>query len=187
MFIINLLHMRRILFIILLLVPANSLFAQYLHYSDKRNIDNTLPAAEAAQPIPKAVVKDTIIIRQKDTVKQVVRDTIRLIVRDTIRIRDTVIIRDTVRLPPDTIIYHQWPDKCPGLSGATPVLTNYVSKEIVLKLTEIYKGHLYSISSIKAANNKSGYKLKVCENGEIRFEYADEHGEIIKNKNAKIK
>lgn len=179
--------MTKIILIVLFTLSGNGVFAQYLHYSDKRHIDNTAPAATAIQPAPKPIVKDTVIIREKDTVKQVVGDTIRIIVRDTIRIRDTLIIRDTVRLPSDTIIYHQWQDKCPGLSGATPVLTNYVSKEIVLKLTEIYKGHLYSISTIKAVNNKLGYKLKVCENGEIRFEYADEHGEIIKNKNAKIK
>lgn len=179
--------MQKIILIIFFIISANGLFAQYLHYSDKRVIDNAAPAATAIQPVSTPVLKDTIIITKKDTVKQVVRDTIRIIVRDTIRIRDTVIIRDTVRLPADTIIYHQWPDKCPGLSGATPVLTNYISKEIVLKLTEIYKGHLYSISSIKAGNNKLGYKLKVCEDGEIKFEYADEHGEIIKNKNAKIK
>ena len=87
----------------------------------------------------------------------------------------------------DSVVYHQWPDKCPAISGSIPVLANYVPREMVLKLTEIYKGHLYSISSIKVANNKSGYKLKVCENGEIKFEYADEHGEIIKNNNTKIK
>jgi len=179
--------MPKIVLIILFIISGNSLFAQYLHYSDKRNISNSAPAAKATQAVPRPATKDTIIIKERDTVKQVVRDTIKIIVRDTIRIRDTIIIRDTVTLPADTIIYHQWPDKCPGLSGATPVLTNYVAKEIVLKLTEIYKGHLYSISSIKVANNKLGYKLKVCENGEIKFEYADEHGEIIKNKNVKMK
>lgn len=178
--------MPKIIFFIFFIATSNCIFAQYVHYSDKRNI-NTTTAAKATQPVPKPIIKDTIIIRQKDTVRQVVRDTIKIIVRDTIRIRDTVVIRDTVRLPADTIIYHQWPDKCPGLSGATPVLTNYVPKEIVLKLTEIYKGHLYSISSIKVANNKLEYKLKVCENGEIKFEYANEHGDIIKSNSVKMK
>jgi len=178
--------MPKIFFTIFFVATSNCLFAQYVHYSDKRNI-NAKPAEKSVQPAAKPISKDTIIIKVKDTVKQVVRDTIKIIVRDTIRIRDTVIIRDTIRLAADTVIYHQWPDKCPGISGATPVVINYVPKEIVLKLTEIYKGHLYSISSIKVANNKSGYKLKVCENGEIKFEYADEHGEIIKNNNTKIK
>jgi len=79
----------------------------------------------------------------------------------------------------DTVAYHEWPDLCPGLSGSIPVLTNYVPNEMVLKLTEIYKGHLYSITSLKVENNKLEFKLKVCEKGEIKFEYADETGNII--------
>jgi hypothetical protein len=79
----------------------------------------------------------------------------------------------------DSVVYHDWPDRCPAVSGSIPVLTNYVSRELVLKLTEIYKGHLYSITSLKADNDKLQYKLKVCLKGEIKFEYADETGNII--------
>ena len=173
--------MPKIIFTLVFILSCNFLFAQYIHYSDKRNINKAAPASNSMQAPVQAspITKDTVIITLRDTVKQVVRDTVKIIVKDTVRIRDTVIIRDTVRLPADTIIYHEWPDKCPGLSGATPVLTNYVPKEMVLKLTEIYKGYLYSISSIKVANNKLEYKLKVCENGVIKFEYADENGNII--------
>lgn len=79
----------------------------------------------------------------------------------------------------ETVVYHDWPDRCPALSGSIPVLTNYVSKELVLKLTEIYKGHLYAITSLKVANDKLQYKLKVCIKGELKFEYADETGTVI--------
>lgn len=79
----------------------------------------------------------------------------------------------------DIVAYHNWPDLCPGLSGSIPVLTNYVPAELVLKLTEIYKGHLYSITSMKVGNDKIEYKLKICVKGEIKFEYADETGKII--------
>ena len=183
--------MRRIFFTLLLIASANCLFAQYVHYSDTRNINSK---SEAAAPAPKAApnvikqivkdtVRDTVKVVVHDTIKVVIRDTIRLAVRDTIRLtaRDTVkiIVHDTVRVAGEKIVYHKWPDKCPGLSGAVPVLTNYVPKEIVPKITEIYKGHLYSITSIKVGNNKLNYKLKVCENGEIKFEYADENGDII--------
>ena len=120
--------MKKIILAMVLFATGNSLFAQYLHYSDDshkiRNIKPTKP------------------------------------------------IRDTVA-------YHQWPDLCPGLTGSIPVLTNYVPNEMVLKLTEIYKGHLYSITSLKVENNKLEFKLKVCEKGEIKFEYADETGNII--------
>jgi hypothetical protein len=119
--------MFRIFFTMLLIVTGNTLFAQYIHYSDDRHIK----ANPTAKPLQEKVV------------------------------------------------YHEWPDRCPGLSGSIPVLTNYVPAELVPKLTEIYKGHLYSISSIKVANNKVEYKLKVCVNGEIKFEYADETGNII--------
>jgi hypothetical protein len=80
----------------------------------------------------------------------------------------------------EKVVYHDWPDRCPALSGSIPVLTNYVPKELIPKLTEFFKGHLYSITSIKVAENKMQYKLKVCENGEIKIEYADESGDLIK-------
>lgn len=77
------------------------------------------------------------------------------------------------------VIYHDWPDLCPGLSGAIPVLKSYVPKDIVLILTEKFKGHLYSIISNKGADNKLQYKLKVCADGQIKYEYADEAGNLI--------
>jgi hypothetical protein len=77
-------------------------------------------------------------------------------------------------------IYHDWPDRCPGVAGSIPVLTNYVPMDIVQKLTEIYKGHLYSITSRKADKDKLQYKLQICVKGETKYEYADETGTIIK-------
>ena len=79
----------------------------------------------------------------------------------------------------DKVVYHEWPDRCPAISGSIPVLTNYVPGELVLKLTEIYKGHLYSITSLKADNDKPQYKLKICVKGEIKYDYADETGNIM--------
>ena len=79
----------------------------------------------------------------------------------------------------DIVVYHKWPDLCPAISGSIPVLTNYVPRELVLKLTEIYKGHLYSITSLTGDTVKPEYKLKVCVKGEIKIEYADESGNII--------
>ena len=162
--------MPRIVFAILLIVTGNFSFAQYVHYSDK-----TQRADAASKVVPNTVVRDTVRIIVRDTVRVIVRDTIKVVVRDTVKI----VIQDTVKSTPDKVVYHKWPDRCPGLSGAVPVLLNYIPKEMVPKLTEIYKGHLYSISSIKVSNNKLEYKLKVCENGQIRFEYADENGNII--------
>ena len=179
--------MAKIFFTLFLIATGNILFAQYVHYSDKRNINNT-KAAETISPkltqdpnskvirdTVKVVVKDTVKVMVKDTLKIVVHDTLKVIVSDTIEI----VIHDTVNVCPTETVYHKWPDRCPGLSGAIPVLSNYVAPEMVLKLTEIFKGHLYSISSSKNANNKLRYKLKVCEKGVIKFEYADENGNII--------
>ena len=174
--------MSKTIITILFVIIYQCVFAQYIHYSDKRNVYPATPA-ESAPKTPQAQPRiqpiDTVKIIVRDTVKQVVRDTIKILIRDTIVIRDTVVLRDTIRLAPDKVVYHQWPDKCPGLSGAVPVLLNYIPKDIVPKLTEIFEGHLYSISSIKLNGNKVGYKLKVCENGEIKFEYADATGNII--------
>jgi hypothetical protein len=169
--------MPRIIFAILLTVTGNFSFAQYVHYSDKTKRADAAPKVvpNTAKEVERDTVRDTVKVVVRDTVRVIVRDTIKVIVRDTVKI----VVQDTVKSTPDTVVYHKWPDRCPGLSGAVPVLTNYIPKEMVPKLTEIYKGHLYSISSIKVANNKLEYKLKVCENGEIKFEYADETGNII--------
>ncbi len=172
--------MARIFFIILLIVTSNSLFAQYVHYSDNRNINNTTThATTASKATPDTftrIVRDTVMLRVRDTMKTVVHDTLRLLVHDTIEI----VLHDTINICPTVeTVYHKWPDRCPGLSGSIPVLINYIAPEMVLKLTEIYKGHLYSISSTKNARNKVRYKLKVCENGVIRYEYADENGTIM--------
>ncbi len=90
---------------------------------------------------------------------------------------------NTVTVPPKIVrpptIFHEWPDKCPGLSGAVPVLLNYVPPEIVLIVTEKYKGHLYSISTNKGPADRPEYKLKVCKDGMIRYEYANYKGEIM--------
>ncbi len=188
--------MAKIVFTIFLIATVNVLFAQYVHYSDKRKITNTEPAATAAPKLIKdttaKIIRDTVRIVVKDTVKVTVKDTIRTVVHDTLKVmvRDTVeiVIHDTVNVcPTEKTVYHKWPDRCPGLTGAIPVLNNYIAPEMVLKLTEIYKGHLYSISSSKDANNKVQYKLKVCENGVIKFEYADENGTIISRKSTNNK
>ena len=182
--------MAKIFFTLLLITTGNILFAQYVHYSDKRKITNTEPVATTSPKLIKdttaKVIRDTVRIVVKDTVKVTVKDTLRTVVHDTLKVmvRDTVeiVIHDTVNVCPTETVYHKWPDRCPGLSGAIPVLSNYIAPEMVLKLTEIYKGHLYSISSSKNNNNKVLYKLKVCENGVIKFEYADENGNIISRK-----
>lgn len=179
--------MAKIIILFLLIITGKGLFAQYVHYSDKRNINNSTPRAEAAPKAAPAtqqvIVHDTVRIIVRDTVKIKLRDTVKTLVHDTIRTfkRDTIeiVVHDTINTCPTQVVYHKWPDKCPGLSGATPVLLNYIPKEIVLKLTEIYKGYLFSISSNKIAGNKVEYKLKVCEHGAIKFEYADANGNII--------
>jgi hypothetical protein len=188
--------MAKIIFVIFLSFTVQGLFAQYLHYTDTRSVNtnttHAAPAPQIKQESPVKIQKDTIKILVKDTVKLTVRDTIKekvtvrdtlkLIVHDTVRItvRDTfqIVIHDTVNICP-TVVYHKWPDKCPGLSGSIPVINNYVAPEMILKLTEYFEGHLYSISSTRNASNKVQYKLKVCENGQIQFEYADENGNII--------
>lgn len=79
----------------------------------------------------------------------------------------------------EPVIFHEWPDRCPALSGSLPVLNNYVPAEMVLIITEKFKGHLYSISSYHGPHNTIQYKLKVCSGGLIRYEYADHKGNII--------
>lgn len=82
--------------------------------------------------------------------------------------------------PPPPVVYHEWPDKCPAAKGSIPILANYVPKEIMLKLREVYEGHLYSIMSLKGASGKMEYKLQVCDKGDLHFHYANENGVVIR-------
>lgn len=208
--------MSKIIFTLLLLIVGNILCAQYVHYTDTRDLNAKTQAQPFTKVLPdpasaarqdtitdtvrvilrdtakitirdtlRVTMKDTAKVTMRDTLKVTIRDTIRVLVRDTIKITDTIRVTDTVRvLVRDTInlaiVYHKWPDHCPGVEGKVPVLTNYVPAEIVPKLTEIFKGFLYSITRIKDADNKTYYKLKVCENGEIKIKYADENGDLLK-------
>ena len=96
--------MAKIFFTLFLIATGNILFAQYVHYSDKRNINNT-KAAETISPKltqdPNAkVIRDTVKVVVKDTVKVVVKDTVKVMVKDTLKIvvHDTlkVIVSDTI-------------------------------------------------------------------------------------------
>ena len=80
----------------------------------------------------------------------------------------------------EKVVYHEWPDCCPGLKGAIPILVTYVPREIFLKLREKYKGHLYSIAGILVENRKQAYKLRICEGNDVKYEYADEEGNLMK-------
>ena len=169
--------------------------AQYVHYSDPRDIHSSTQRATAdPKTVPdtitkiirdtvRLVIRDTVRLRVKDTIRVTVKDTVKKVVHDTLRlsVRDTIeiVVHDTVNVCPTETVYHKWPDRCPAVAGAIPVLRNYVPPQLVLKLTEIFKGYLYSISATKNANNKPEYELKVCENGFIKIEYADENGNII--------
>lgn len=165
--------MKKIIFTILLIGSAHLLFAQYLHYWDNSHprryeqpVENPKPVEEPKPPeMMPAVITKPVKINPITLVRSV-----------TLPVA-TITIPPRIIRPP--MIFHDWPDKCPGLTGAVPVLNNYVPPEIVLIITEKYKGHLYSISTNNGTDNKPEYKLKVCKDGMIRYEYANFKGEIM--------
>lgn len=143
--------MLKVTLSILLTLTVNNLFSQYLHYADE-SVKSRRNRVERS--VPKAH-KNPVIIKAKEAPA------------------NSSLSNDTAT------IYHKWPDLCPGLPASIPVLLTYVPKEIVLKLTEFFKGHLYSIGNYKVDQNKGHYKLKVCEAGSIAYKYADERGNLI--------
>jgi hypothetical protein len=166
--------MKKIFFTILLLVGSHGLFAQYLHYWDNSQPRRNVQPAENPKPVelpkPEEVVEPPVILN--------------LVKIDPITLVTSIRVSfNTITVPPKIIrppmIFHDWPDKCPGLSGAVPVLNNYVPAAIVLIVTEKYKGHLYSITTTKGVDSKPEYKLKVCKDGMIRYEFANYKGEIM--------
>ncbi len=192
--------MRKLVFVLFLMSGVINLRAQYIYYSDTRNIHasdghevkKTDTITRVIIDTVKVPVRDTVRVIVRDTIKTPVHDTITLRVRDTIRtpIRDTITlhVRDTVEIVVhDTVnvnsdeVYHKWPDRCPGFSASTPVLRNYIPPKIVLKLTEIFKGYLYSITRTILAGNKVQYELKVCDHGVVKIKYADESGVLIED------
>lgn len=169
--------MKKIIFILLLIISTHYLSAQYLHYwDDSRPRRNT---QAPPKPAPVEVPKPVEIVAPRIITKPVMVDPI--ILADAVTINTAVLTKapKVIRAP---LIFHQWPDLCPGLSGSIPVLNNYVPKEILLILKEKFKGHLYSISSYKGQDGRQEYKLKVCAGGMIKYEYANGFGNIMPKK-----
>lgn len=162
---------------ILLILTVNSLSAQYLHYEDRSNINRK---TRPAKPATDSIIPVSEPVEPAVTLVSHVRNTIppKAIVVAPI-INSVTVSNLIVPLIDSEVVYHTWPDLCPGRPGSIPVLTNYVPHILVLKLTEIFKGHLYAITSIKVDDDTMNYQLKVCINGEIVYEQADEDGDII--------
>ncbi len=165
---------------ILLTVCVHAVQAQYLHYWD-----DSRPRRQAASaPTPKPPVEKQTVVIPEIPPPPVITNPLQL--KAPTLINAVTLPFNQVVIPPmivrEPMIFHDWPDKCPGLTGAMPVLINYVPAEIVLIVTEKFKGHLYSISTNKGPENRPQYKLKVCEDGMIQYEYADYKGNIISKK-----
>ncbi len=75
--------------------------------------------------------------------------------------------------------YINYKDMCPGRSAELPILNNYVPELVVKTLKQKYKGYLYSITSIKLAENLFKFKVSVCNEGITRIEFVDEAGLIV--------
>lgn len=171
--------MKKLIITLVILFAANHLFAQYLHYWDNSKRERYVqPTEQAPPPPPQAPAQPKPDVAPAPLP---LTNPVKLDVPDLVS--STFVPFNTVTGPPKfdrpPMVFHEWPDKCPGLSGAVPVLLNYVPAEIVVIVSEKYKGHLYSICTNKGANNKPEYKLKVCKNGMIVYEYANYKGEIM--------
>ena len=105
----------------------------------------------------------------RDKTKPPLKPVVKLLI-DTVR----VIVEDSVA---EIITPH---NECPGMRGPLPVLINYVPPEIVNKFRIQFKGHVYSITSIKVSANQFQYKLKVCYNGEFVIRFVDIDGDILR-------
>lgn len=161
-----------------MIVGAHILPAQYLHYWDNSQPRYKQPAENPQPPVETkpAEIKPPDVPPPLPLANPVKIEALTLITSTTVLFNNITKIPKIIR---DPMIFHDWPDKCPGLTGAVPVLINFVPPEIVLIVTEKYKGHLYSISTNNGRDNKPEYKLKVCKDGMIRYEYANYKGDIM--------
>jgi hypothetical protein len=170
--------MKKWLLTIFLMIVIHALQAQYLHYWDDSRPRRQAPAPKKPTP---PVEKPPVEIKMPEEMPPEITKPLKL--NATTLISSVSLPFNTATVPPmivrEPMIFHDWPDKCPGLTGAVPVLNNYVPATIVLIITEKFKGHLYSISTTKGPDNQPQYKLKVCEDGMIQYEYADYKGNII--------
>ncbi len=168
--------MKKIIFTIFFIGSTHLLFAQYLHYWDHSRPPNyTAPVPEKNTP-PAVINKPEENDPPIEITKPLKIDPITLVSAVWLPVNQVAVAPKFDRPP---MIFHEWPDKCPALSGSLPVLDNYVPAEIVIIITEKFKGHLYSISSYNGPDNQLQYKLKVCSGGMIKYEYADHKGNII--------
>lgn len=172
--------MIKIICTLLLIISANSLFAQYLHYWDDSRPRRSTRPVENSKPAEKPKIE---VEQQKAEVivlMPVFAQPISALAKPVYA--PITNIQSIPKFIINSIVFHEWPDLCPGLSGSIPVLNNYIPKVILLILKEKFKGHLYSISSYKGPDNKQEYKLKVCEDGMIKYEYANAKGNVISKK-----
>jgi hypothetical protein len=172
--------MKKLILALFLTICAHVLQAQYLHYwDDSRPRRRAQPAQKQNPPAEKNL--EPVKVIEKKPEPPVITSPLRLkaatlITAVTLPVNKVALLPEIIREP---VIFHDWPDQCPGLTGAVPVLINYVPAEIVLIVTEKFKGHLYSICTNKGPDDMPEYKLKVCEDGMIKYEYADYKGNII--------
>ena len=127
--------MNKILLVLLLLVAANGVSAQYLYYKDHSK----------KHPDTRTVQKSAPAEKPKE----------------------------------EKVVYHDWPDCCPGMKGSIPILVTYVPHELVLKLKEKYQGHLYSIAGMKVPVDRTAYKLRICDGNDVKYAFADEEGNLM--------
>ena len=169
--------MKKIIFTILFIGLVPTLFAQYLHYWDNSRRHYVQPAAKPAPP----PTPEPVEIKKPEPAPLPLAPPVKI--EATTLITSTTLPFNTIPDPPKfdrpPMIFHDWPDKCPALSGSLPVFNNYVPAAIALIITEKFKGHLYSISSYQGPHNQLQYKLKICSGGMIKYEYADHKGNII--------
>jgi hypothetical protein len=171
--------MKKLAFLVCMLIGAHALHAQYLHYwDDSKPRRRSVPAPKPQQhPVEKEIVDVKPVIEAPPEIAPPLKiEAGALVTSVTLATNKITPLPEIVRKP---VVFHDWPDKCPGLTGAVPVLINYVPAEIVIIVSEKFKGHLYSISTNKGPDNLPQYKLKVCEDGMIQYEYADYKGNII--------
>lgn len=169
--------MTKIICTFFLIVATNSLFAQYLHYWDDSRPRKSTQPVENNTPVikPKAIVEQqkVAVVILKPVSVQPINALAQPVYAPVSKIE--IVSKFII----NSVAFHEWPDLCPGLSGSIPVLNNYVPTEILVILKEKFKGHLYSISSYKGQENKQEYKLKVCADGMIKYEYANAKGNVI--------
>ncbi len=187
--------MKQIILAAILLICVSESSAQYIYYRQKlansiKQTENMGSAPrEKVQEQPKSVVETMIeqepepIVRAKFEKAESIKLTAPKVELAKVEAVKLEPVKEPLKPePPSEKVYKTYPDKCPGVEGATPWCLSYVPDLLKKILVDRYEGYLMTIKGVIQEDKSILYYCQICSDGVMVTEYAKENGEKVVKK-----